>query len=64
MMIEYRHCKALDYCDPGIKMFLENRGLSYNDFVVNGIPVEQAREWKDLMVDRLIELVEAELGDR
>jgi hypothetical protein len=64
MMITYIHCKMLNYCDRGIRLFLENRGLSFNDFVANGYPVEIARTWNDLMVNRLIKIVEAENGNR
>lgn len=60
MKLLYRHCKALNYCDKGIKAFMEAKGIAYTDFVANGVPAEVARSWKDLMVDRALEVAERE----
>ena len=60
MKLLYRHCKALGYCDSGIETFMEGRGIPYDEFVRNGISIEIAKSWKDIMVDRAIEVAERE----
>lgn len=60
MRLLYKHCKALRYCDRGIKAFMEAKGIDYADFVANGVPAEVARSWNDLMVNRALELAERE----
>jgi hypothetical protein len=60
MKLLYRHCKALGYCDQGLVEFARLKGIDYDDFVANGIPVELAKSWKDVMVDRALALAESE----
>jgi hypothetical protein len=56
--IRYRHIKALGYCNRGTKKWLEARGVTWSDFLRDGLP--GAEDVEDGMVQKLVELVRQE----
>lgn len=48
--------QAAGFCiTPGLKGFLEDRGLSLKDFIRNGLPAETLLEFKDARADRAVQ---------
>ncbi len=47
--------KAAGFCiTPGLKVFLEDRGLSFKDFIRDGLPAEVLLTFNDAHADRAV----------
>lgn len=65
MKLHLRHARAVaqgkdSYCNNGIRYFCEVNGISYRDFVMDGIDIEIGRAMNDSMVNAMIEVAEQE----
>jgi hypothetical protein len=56
--IKYKHIKELGYCNRGTRQWLESRGVTWSDFLQDGLP--DAEEIEDGMVKKLVEFVRQE----
>jgi len=53
--VTMRDVRELQYCSRGVRKFCEDRGLSYDKLLKQGITFEELRDGaEDAMVDRLI----------
>lgn len=56
--VTHAHAKALGYCNRGLRRFFASRGLSFDLFRREGLPIEQVRALRDGMADRLADYAE------
>lgn len=56
----HRHCRALGYCNRGLRAWFAREGLDWADFLKNGIPADTLRKFDNAMADRAIALAEWE----
>lgn len=60
--IQRRHLAALKYCARGSRAFFARQGLSWSDFLRNGIDSQTFRNTGDAMAIKAAELAEAEVA--
>lgn len=59
-IVQHRHMRALGYCNRGAREWFARHGLSWSEFVREGIDAEQLRATNDAMADRVIARAEQE----
>lgn len=57
-----RHLNAIRYCARGSRAFFEKHGLSWGDFLRNGIDRETLEKLNDAMATKAIQVADAEHG--
>lgn len=57
-----KHINAIRYCSRGSRAFFEKHGLSWGDFLRNGIDRETLEKLDDAMATRAIQIADAEGG--
>lgn len=58
--VEHRHMRQLGYCNRGAREWFARHGLSWADFVRQGIDAEQLRATNDAMAARVVAHAEQE----
>lgn len=59
MIITINHARRLGYCAKGLRKWCADKGVDYNDFVINGLDSSALDQFKDdLMVQELIKEAE------
>jgi hypothetical protein len=63
-IVTHRHCRELGYCNRGLREWFVREGLSWSDFLKQGIDAETLRAKNNAMVDRVIARAEIEHGQQ
>ena len=63
MMIYMRHIRAANLCSGGARRWFESYGLSWSDFLTNGIPVATVEALNDGFGEKVIEAARKEYSD-
>jgi len=58
MQVYIQDARALGYCSRGMREMCEQKGLSWENFLKNGIDAEELRKLDDSMANKLIEQAE------
>ncbi len=61
--IHLRHLRAARLCSGGSREWCARNGFSWQQFITEGLPIEQMRALNDAMIDRVIAEAEKEAGD-
>jgi hypothetical protein len=59
-IVLHRHCRALGYCNRGMRPWFSREGLSWADFLKDGIDADILRAKSNAMADRAIARAEEE----
>lgn len=59
-IVTMRHVRKAGLCSRGLRKFAEEKGLNWDDFLQNGMPLDQVRLIDDAMVQRVADLAEEE----
>lgn len=60
VIVTMRHIRQAGLCSRGLRKFAENHQFDFDDFLKNGMPLDQVRLIDDAMVQRVADLAEAE----
>lgn len=60
LIITARDMQSKGFCLGGTRRWFHEYGLDFNDFLKNGIPVDDLLATGDGMAERLVELVRAD----
>ena len=63
IIVKVRHVRAAMYCTRGMRAWLQLHGFDVNDFVKNGMPVEQMEATGDAMALRVAAVAREEAED-
>lgn len=63
MMIHMRHIRAANLCSGGARGWFESHGLSWSEFLTNGVPVDTIRQLNDGIANRVVEIALREQAD-
>lgn len=58
-----RHLNAMHYCARGSREFFQKHGMSWADFLRNGVEREALEKLKDAMADKAIAVADAEIAE-
>lgn len=56
VIVTMRDIRGARQCSRGARAFFERHGLDFNDFLINGIPVEKLEATGDAMAKRVCEV--------
>lgn len=62
MLVLHRHLRELGYCNRGARAFFQKHGLSWADFLRQGIPAERLKETRDAMAMKVIQQARTDHG--
>lgn len=62
MIIRVEHIRGSKLCMGGAREWFESHGLSWNDFLENGLPKETLVALNDPLADRVIAFAESANG--
>lgn len=60
VMVYARHARAATYCMPGMDRVLKRLGVNVDDFMVNGICVDDLPETENPLVRKVVAIATAE----
>jgi len=58
-----RHIREAHMCSRGVRQVAKEQGFDYEDFLVNGIDIEILRRIDDAMIQEVVQIAEADVGD-
>lgn len=56
--IRINHIRAANLCTRGARHWFEQKGLSWQEFLAEGLPADQVRALNDPLADRVIAAAE------
>jgi hypothetical protein len=59
-IVLHRHCRALGYCNRGLRAWFASEGLDWVAFLKHGIAADILRARENAMAERAIALAERE----
>lgn len=63
LVVHMRHVRAANLCARGGRAWFARHGLSWNDFLRDGIPASEVRSINDPLAERAIAEAEREARD-
>lgn len=63
VMVHMRHLREANFCSRGARMWFSQRGLDYNTFLKEGLPVETLEATGDALAMRVCALAREEAED-
>jgi len=60
MKVHLRHLRAVGYCAPGVRLWLEQRGFCWKEFAQSGLDVSVFELSGDAQAVKLAEVARAE----
>lgn len=63
LRVYLRHVRAASLCARGSRAWFEHHGLSWNNFLTQGIAASELRALDDALANRVIEAAEKEARD-
>lgn len=60
--VTIKDIRAVRFCSDGVRHFAEERGLSWEDFLRDGIDADELRKLDDALVNKIIEQAELRNG--
>lgn len=61
--VTMKHIRAAGLCSRGLRRFATEKGLDFDAFLKDGMPIEEARKIDDAMVARVVAIAEADTGE-
>lgn len=56
-----KHIRKAGMCSRGLRRFAAERNLDLDEFLKNGMPVEEAKKIDDAMVQRVVAIAEEDI---
>lgn len=63
-IVTVQDCKDLGWCNAGIRQYADIVGISWQEFIDNGIPLSKLVGIDDVNVKRIVEYVNGKKEDR
>jgi folate-binding Fe-S cluster repair protein YgfZ len=63
VIVTMRHIRKAGLCSRGLRQFATLHGFDWDDFLQNGMPLDQVRLIDDAMVQRVADIAEAEAAE-
>jgi len=63
LIVYHRHCRALLYCNKQLRVWFQDQGFDWADFLENGILAEKLLATGNAMVLPVVELAKKEVGE-
>ncbi len=60
LVVYMRHVRAANLCSKGARVWFAAHGLSWNEFLANGVQADRLRQCNDALADRAIAAAERE----